>query len=65
MNALTLITTLHLLTLCPRAVHLALLRFPMPLAAGPGDAPRRYSDESLLLTAVMPQEHPCSKAYSF
>src|SRR2546421_4474838 len=52
-DALTLVTTLHLLTLCRLAVRLAHYRCPPPLAAGPGGAPRTYSDESLLLIALL------------
>jgi hypothetical protein len=48
-NALKLVTTLHLLTLCRMAVRLAHHRCPPPLPAGPGGAPRTYSEESLLL----------------
>ncbi len=40
MNALTLVTTLHLLRLCRRAVHLAHRRCAPPLPAGPGGAAR-------------------------
>src|SRR5437667_7359878 len=52
-NALTLVTTLHLLTLCRLAVRLAHRRCPPPLPAGPGGAPRTYSEESLLLIALL------------
>ena len=52
-DALTLVTRLHLLTLCRLAVQQARRRCPAPLAAGPGGAPRRYSDESLLLIALL------------
>ncbi|MGZ3645226.1 MAG: hypothetical protein ACXVCM_15400, partial [Ktedonobacteraceae bacterium] len=38
-DALTLVTTLHLLTLCRLAVRVAHRRCPPPLAAGPGGAP--------------------------
>lgn len=48
-DALTLVTTLHLLLLCRLAVHLARHRCPPPLPAGPGGAPRTYREESLLL----------------
>jgi len=47
------VTRLHLLTLCRLAVQQARRRCPAPLAAGPGGAPRRYSDESLLLIALL------------
>src|SRR5881275_2444363 len=52
-DALTLVTTLHLLTLCRLAVRLAHRRCPPPLPAGPGGAPRTYSEESLLLLALL------------
>src|SRR5947199_4748930 len=52
-DALTLVTTLHLLTLCRLAVRLAHRRCPPPLPAGPGGAPRTYSEESLLLIVLL------------
>ena len=52
-DALTLVTSRHLLTLCRIAVRLAHRLCPPPLPAGPGGAPRRYSDESLLLIALL------------
>jgi hypothetical protein len=52
-DALTLVTRLHLLTLCRLAVRLAHYRCPPPLPKGPGGAPRRYSEESLLLVALL------------
>ena len=52
-DALTLVRTLHLLTLCRLAVRLAHRRCPPPLPAGPGGAPRTYSEESLLLLALL------------
>lgn len=52
-DALTLVTTLHLLTLCRQAVRQAHRRCPPPLSAGPGGAPRTYSEESLLLIALL------------
>jgi len=52
-NALALVTHLHLLTLCHLAVRLAHRRCPPPLPKGPGGAPRRYSEESLLLVALL------------
>jgi transposase len=52
-DALTLVRTLHLLTLCRLAVCLAHRRCPPPLPAGPGGAPRIYSEESLLLLALL------------
>ena len=39
-DALTLVTTLHLLTVCRLAVRLVHRRCPPPLPAGPGGAPR-------------------------
>src|SRR2546426_11221936 len=52
-DALTLVTTLHLLTLCRLAVRLAHRRCPPPLPAGPGGVPRTYSEESLLLISLL------------
>jgi Transposase DDE domain len=52
-DALTLVTTLHLLMLCRLAVHLAHRRCPPPLPTGPGGSPRTYSEESLLLIALL------------
>src|SRR2546426_5038065 len=52
-DALTLVTTLHLLTLCRLAVRLAHRRCPPPLPAGKGGRPRTYSEESLLLIALL------------
>jgi transposase len=52
-DALTLVNMLHLLTLCHLAVRLAQHRCPPPLPAGPGGAPRIYSEESLLLIALL------------
>jgi hypothetical protein len=52
-NALTLVTTLHLLTLCRLAVRIAHRRCPPPLPSGPGGAPRTYSEESLLLISLL------------
>ena len=46
-------TRLHLLTLCRRAVQQAQRRCPPPLPAGPGGSPRRYSEETLLLSALL------------
>jgi hypothetical protein len=53
MNALTLVTRLHLLALCRLAVRLAHRRCPPPLPAGKGGAPRTYSEESLLLISLL------------
>src|SRR3954468_10449815 len=52
-NALTLVTTLHLLKLCRLAVQMAHRRCPPPLPAGPGGAPREYSEESLLIIGLL------------
>src|SRR5690348_299246 len=52
-DALTLVTTLHLLTLCRLAVRLAHRRCAPPLPAGPGGAPRLYREESLLLISLL------------
>jgi transposase len=52
-DALTLITTLHLLTLCRLAVRLAHRRCPPGLPAGKGGRPRSYSEESLLLISLL------------
>jgi transposase len=52
-DALALVNTLHLLALCRLAVHLAHRRCPPPLPSGPGGAPRTYSEESLLLIALL------------
>ena len=52
-NALTLVTTLHLLKLCHLAVQMAQRRCPPPLPAGPGGAPRQYSEEALLLSGLL------------
>lgn len=53
LDALTLITRLHLLALCRLAVRLAQRRCPPPLPAGPGGHPRVYSEASLLLIALL------------
>src|SRR5437899_10979649 len=52
-DALTLVTTLHLLALCRLAVRLAHRRCPPPLPAGKGGRPRTYSEESLLLISLL------------
>ncbi len=52
-NAVTLVTTLHLLMLCRLAVRLAHQKCPPPLPKGPGGCPRTYSEESLLLIALL------------
>src|SRR5262245_60849907 len=53
LDALTLVTCLHLLRLCRLAVRLAHWRCPPPLPAGPGGRPRVYTEESLLLIALL------------
>ena len=53
LDALTLVTRLHLLRLCHLAVRLARHCCPPPLLAGSGGRPRRYSEESLLLLALL------------
>ncbi len=52
-DALTLVRTLHLLALCRLAVRQAHQICPPPLRRGPGGAPRRYQEESLLLIALL------------
>jgi hypothetical protein len=52
-DALTLVTTLHLLTLCHLAVRLAHRRCPPPLPTGPGGAPQTYGEETLLLIGLL------------
>src|SRR5947209_3726911 len=52
-NALTLVTTLHLLLLCRMAVRLAHRRCFPPLPKGSGGAPRTYREESLLLISLL------------
>src|SRR5258708_14788697 len=52
-DALTLVTMLHLLALCRLAVRLAHRRCPPPLPSGPGGLPRIYSEASLLLLALL------------
>ena len=44
---------MHLLALCRLAVRVAHRRCPPPLPAGPGGAPRTYSEESLLLIGLL------------
>jgi hypothetical protein len=53
LDALTLVTRLHLLALCQLAVRLAHRRCPPPLPAGPGEHPRVYSEASLVLIALL------------
>jgi hypothetical protein len=52
-DALSLVSGLHLLTLCRLAVRLARRSCPPMLPAGPGGRPRRYREESLLLLALL------------
>lgn len=52
-TALTLVTTLHLLDLCRLAVRAAHRRCPPPLPKGPGGRRRTYTEESLLLIALL------------
>ncbi len=52
-DAVTLVTRLHLRTLCRLAIHLAQRHCPPPLPKGPGGKPRTYSEESLLLIALL------------
>lgn len=53
LTRLSVVTMLHLLTLCRLAVRLAHRRCPPPLPAGKGGAPRTYSEESLLLIGLL------------
>jgi transposase len=53
LDALTLVHRLHLLALCRLAVEYAHWRCPLPLRAGPGGRPHRYSEASLLLVALL------------
>jgi hypothetical protein len=53
LDALQVVRHLHLLALCRLAVHLAHWRCPPPLPAGPGGRPRRYTEESLVLLALL------------
>src|SRR2546423_14599263 len=46
-DAVTLITRLHLLALCQLAVTLARRQSPPPSPKGPGGAPQTYSAETL------------------
>ncbi len=52
-DALTLVQTLHLLTLCRLGVRLARGQCPPPLRAGPGGRSRLYSEEALVLLALL------------
>ncbi len=53
LDALTLVTCLHLLEVCRAAVRLAQQQCPPPLPAGPGGAPRLHAEEPLLLLALL------------
>jgi hypothetical protein len=55
LTLVTLVTRLHVLAQCRIAPQLAHWRClpPPPLSAGPGGRPRRYSEESLLLVALL------------
>src|SRR6476646_1520737 len=51
--ALTLVRRLHLMALCCLAVEYAHWRSPPPLPTWSGGRPRRYSEASLLLIALL------------
>src|SRR5262249_2463078 len=53
LDAARLVSQLQLLALCRVAVRLAHQQCPPPLPAGPGGAPCVYSEESLLLLALL------------
>src|SRR5215469_10923885 len=53
LDALTLVTRLHLLALCRLTVRYAHWRCPPPLVARTGGRPRRYAEESPLLIALV------------
>jgi hypothetical protein len=53
LTAVQLVATLHLLALCRLAVRTAHRWCPPPLPKGPGGAPRAYTEESLLLVALL------------
>ncbi len=53
LDALTLMSRLHLLELCALAVQVAQQRCPPPLPTGPGGAPRVSREEVLLLLALL------------
>jgi hypothetical protein len=53
LDALTVVTRLHLLALCRLTVQIARHRCPPLLPAGSGGRPRRYNEESLLLLALL------------
>ena len=52
-DALSLVTRLHLLTLCRIALCMSQCWCPPPLPADPGGRPRVYHDASLLLIALL------------
>src|SRR5260221_7678264 len=53
LDALTLVIRSHLLQMCRLAVQLAQRQCPPPLPAGPGRAPRVYTEETLLLLVLL------------
>src|SRR5258706_2138743 len=53
LDALTLVTRLHLLERCRVAVQVAQRQCPPPLPAGPCGAPPRHTEESLLLPVLL------------
>jgi transposase len=53
LDALTLVTRLHLLEVCRVAVQRAQQQYPPSLPAGRGGAPRVYAEASLLLLALL------------
>jgi hypothetical protein len=53
LDALTLVICLQLLEVCRAALQLAQRHCPPPLPAGPGGAPRVYTEETLLLLALL------------
>jgi Transposase DDE domain len=53
LDALTLVTRLHLLEVCRVVVQLAQQQCPPPLPAGRGGAPRVHAEASLLLLALL------------
>src|SRR5258708_8986200 len=59
-DALSVVSGLHLLTLCRLAVRLARRSCPPMLPAGPGGRPRPYPEESLVLLAPLRTPWPLS-----
>jgi hypothetical protein len=53
LDALTLVTRLHLLVLCREAVRLARYCWRPPLPIGPGGRPSLYGEESLPLIVLL------------